>query len=342
MDVYKNKKVLVTGATGLIGSNLTEKLLSFGNVQVYALARNEDKIKELFKKYLNNNNFKYIIQDITEPLNFTEDFDYIFNAAGSIAGDVIRKYPVDIINANLKGIQNCLDYINSRKKGRLIVFSSATVYGNNTGKNLVVSEDDTTVTDKLSDRICAYSQSKRMAETLANAYFAQYGTDVVIARFSYVYGFTKFYPKTAFFEFIKKALNGEDIILNGTSFARRDNIYVQDAVNMLLCVAAEGVSGEAYNISCAEKSFAAIDEIAEEIANAANKIKNNGVKVIKKYFDEGVRSAGIIMNNAKTQALSCFRGGGRSPLTALTTGIFETVNKFNQEIINSEGGAKMK
>ena len=64
-----------------------------------------------------------------------------------------------------------------------------------------------------------------------------------------------------------------------------------------------------HDISCAEKSFAAIDEIAEEIANAANKIKNNGVKVIKKYFDEGVRSAGIIMNNAKTQALSCFRGG---------------------------------
>ena len=45
MDAYKNKKVLVTGATGLIGSNLTEKLLSFGNVQVYALTRNEDKIE---------------------------------------------------------------------------------------------------------------------------------------------------------------------------------------------------------------------------------------------------------------------------------------------------------
>lgn len=313
MKKFTDKNILITGATGLLGSNLTEKLMEYGDVRVTVLARNEDKIKGLFKKYLNNNNFKYIIQDITEPLKLTEDFDYIFNAAGSIAGDIIHKYPVDIIKANIKGTQNCLDYINSRKKGRLIIFSSATVYGNNTGKNLVVSEEDTTITDKLSDRICAYSQSKRMAETLANAYFVQYNTDVVIARFSYVYGFTKFYPKTAFFDFIQKALTGEDIVLNGAFFARRDNIYVQDAMNMLLCVAAEGVSGEAYNISCAEKCFAAIDEIAEEIANAVNKIKNNGVKVIKKYFDEDARSAGIIMNNAKTQSLSGFRGGGVKP-----------------------------
>ena len=309
MDAYKNKKVLVTGATGLIGSNLVEKLMSIDNIYVTVLARNENKVKAIFEKYLNSPNFKYIIQDITEPFNFTEDFDYIFHAAGSISGEAIRNYPVDIINANVEGTKNCLEYLKKNKKGRLVVFSSATVYGNSTGKNIIVDEEDTTITDKLGSAICAYSQSKRMAETLARAYFTQFNTSVVIARFSYVYGFTKFYPNTAFFEFIKKALNGEDIILNGTSFARRDNIYVKDAIDMLLVVAAEGVSGEAYNISCANKSFAAIDEIAEEIASAANKIKNTCVKVVKKCFDDNSRGAGIIINNAKIRALSDFRGG---------------------------------
>ena len=107
-------------------------------------------------------------------------------------------------------------------------------------------------------------------------------------------------------------MSGEDIILNGTSFARRDNIYVKDAIKFLLLVAMYGESSQSYNISSMNQggNFAAIDEIAEKIVNAANLIKNSRVKVVKKYFDDTDRDAGIVMNNSKTLALCGFSGGG--------------------------------
>lgn len=325
-NLYKNKSILITGATGLIGSNLTEKLMEYGDVKVTVLARNESKIKDLFAKHLNNNNFKYIIQDVTEPFKFTEEFDYIFHAAGAISGDVIRSFPVDIINANIEGTKNCLDYLKNQGKGRMIIFSSATVYGNCTGKDIVVQEKDTTVTDSLDSPVCPYSQSKRMVETLGKSYSKQYGVDVVIARFSYVYGFTKYYPNTAFFNFIKKALSGEDIILNGTSFARRDNIYVKDAIKFLLLVAMYGESSQSYNISSMNQggNFAAIDEIAEKIVNAANEITGKYSKVEKKEFTESSRFGGIILDNAKILNLL----QSSKSITTLQQGIFETVKTF--------------
>ena len=328
MDNFKNKTVLVTGATGLIGSNLVHKLMESNLTKVVVLARNKEKILNIFSDYLKYPNFKYIIQDITEPIKSQEKFDYIFHAAGSIAGDAIRNYPVDVINANIQGTVNCLEYLKQKKHGRLIIFSSATVYGNATGKNITVTEADTTHTDSLDNPICAYSQSKRMAETLARAYHTQHNIDIVIARFSYVFGYTKYYPNTAIFNFIQKALKGEDIILTGTLFARRDNIYVEDAINMLLSVASNGNSGEAYNISSNGKSdnFAAIDEIAEEIVKSANKIKKTSVSVIKKQFPDEQREAGLILDNHKTLAITKLK---EEDITNLSVAVSQTVHKYN-------------
>ena len=98
-------------------------------------------------------------------------------------------------------------------------------------------------------------------------------------------------------DFIKNALSGEDIILNGTSFARRDNIYVKDAIKFLLLVAMYGESSQSYNISSMNQggNFAAIDEIAEKFVNAANEITGKYSKVEKKEFTESSRFGGIIL-----------------------------------------------
>lgn len=305
MNTFKDKVVLITGATGLIGSNLVRKLMNANSAKVVILARNEEKVLNVFAEYLNDCNFEYIIQDITEPIKSKEKFDFIFHAAGSIAGEVIRNYPVDVINANIQGTFNCLEYLKKQRHGRIIIFSSATVYGNSE-KERIVKEADTQLTDSLDNPICAYSQSKRMAETLAKAYNVQYGIDSVIVRFSYVYGYTKCYPNTAIFNFIQKALKGEDIVLNGTNFAKRDNIYIEDAIDMLLAITTNGKSGEAYNISSNGKNgnYAAIDEIAQEIVNSANKLTNSSVKLVKKTFDEEDRLPGFVMDNAKTLAVT--------------------------------------
>lgn len=330
MNTLNGKTVLITGATGLIGSSLTEALMKNDNIRVTVLARNENKIKKLFSKYLDKSNFSYLVQDISEPIKIDTQYDFIFHGAGAISGEIIKNNPVDIIKPNILGAINCLELLKKQGYGRFIAFSSATVYGNNTEHNIAVNEADTQITNSLDESICAYSQSKRMTETLAKAYYSQYGVESIIARFGYVYGFSKFPPNTAFFNFIKTALAGNDIVLNGKCFERRDNIYVKDAVKLLITLANEGKSGESYNVASGGQkgNFVAIDEMAEEIVKAANKITGKSAKVIKLKFEDTERKAGIIMNMDKTLDLTCIEHN--EPISDIETGISETVFLYSQ------------
>lgn len=324
---------MVTGATGLIGSNLVDKLIEMKDVNIVVLARNEEKVKKGFAEYIGKNNFKYYIQDICEPISFEEQVDYIFHAAGPMEGKIIANYPVDVIKPNINGTINCLEFLKNQKEktglnGRLVLFSSVTVYGNITDKDVIVTEEDTRVTDKLNANNACYSQSKRMIEVIANSYSKQYGIDVVIARFSTVYGKTRFIPDTAFYEFIKKAICKQDIVLNSTGLARRDNIYVEDAINALLVITFKGKSGEAYNISSNGDggNFASVDEIAVKVSEIANELGiNSTIKVIFKNKNDSKRASGIKMDNQKVKDLGWKLG------YSLEEGINETI-KFTNNI----------
>lgn len=317
MNAFDRKRILITGATGLMGKNLTERLLEAG-ASVIALGRTEEKIKKVFSRHLCNDNFSYIVSNISSSFPDVDKIDYIFHAASPISGTEIRTFPVDTISANIYGVRNCLEFLRKQGYGRLVVFSSATAYGNfNLTEDITVTEDMTDKADALHTSNTPYSESKRMVEVLARAYGIQYGVDSVIVRIGYVYGYTNPRPNTAFYEFIGKAICGESITLNNSGMGRRDNIYVDDVVKGLILVAAEGVNGEAYNLSSNGDlgNFRAIDEIAEIIANVA------GVEAIVKPI-EGKRKPGMKMDNRKAKAL------GWSVEVGLEEGIVRTVKAY--------------
>ena len=230
--MFEGKTVLVTGATGLVGSHIVNEFMQMDNVHVIALSRSEEKLKKVFGKYLEDARFRIIAQNVSEKINSDiGPVDYLFHAASPMEGKIIANYPVDVVSPNLVGTINCLEYLREQKEvkgksGRLILFSSVTVYGNNTNNDICVKESDTKVADFLDAVNAPYSQSKRMSEVIARAYGKQYGIDIVIARLSTVYGDTCIVPDTAFYEFINKALKRESIIVNSSSAPRRDNIYI--------------------------------------------------------------------------------------------------------------------
>ena len=308
---FNGKTVLVTGATGLIGSNLIDKLMSMKNVNVIALARNREKLNISFSEYMNNKNFNVLVQDICTPINIPDGvyIDYIFHAAGAMTGEIINNRPLEVIDANLTGTRNCLELLNEQMKngykGRLLLFSSVTVYGNNSDTDKIVTEKDTDVAGVLDIPYAAYAETKRMSEVLALSYFRQCDIDVVIARLSTVYGFTKFPPNTAFYEFITKALNNEDILLKNSNLPRRDNIYIDDAINGLLLICEKGIKGEAYNISSNGElgNFAAVDEIAEIITKISNETYEKNIAVKYENASTTARKAGVKLDNAKVKEL---------------------------------------
>lgn len=327
-ESYKNKYVIVTGATGLIGSHLVEKMLSEG-AKVIAIGRNQNKLEDVFKGITNHINLSFLVGNILDGiLDNIDNIDYIFHAASPISGLEIAERPVDTIEANLLGTRLCLECLRKQKEktklvGKLIIFSSATVYGNCFAEDIIVTEKETYKADALDTVNAPYFESKRMIEVLAKAYHTQYGVESSIVRISYAYGYTKYKPNTAFYEFIDGALAGRDIVLNNSGIGRRDNIYVKDVVEGLSIVALKGNVGEAYNISSnGEKgNFSGIDEIAEIIASCVNEKVTKKIRV-KIKAHEGNRAPGMLLDNSKLKEL------GWPLKTDIHEGIKDTIEKY--------------
>jgi len=320
MSVFYNKTVVVTGATGLLGGSVVSATLKCG-AKVVAIGRSMAKLIQSFGK---RENLSFMEHDVSLPLpSSLGKVDFIFHAASPIAGDVIKNAPLDVINSNLNGSINCLEYLREQGTGKMIVFSSATVYNAATATDNIVSEEQTSYADPIDGPNAPYSESKRMIEVIARAYNKQYDVDVLVARFSYLYGFSQNPAKTAFYEFVFKALNGENIELNKSGLPRRDNIYVDDAVDALMHLCEYGFNGEVYNISSCgdEGNYAAIDEIAESIARNVNEINGSSVKVVYKSENDN-RVEGLRLNNKR------LKDTGWHIKYSLDKGIHQTLMKY--------------
>ena len=101
----KNKTVLVTGATGLIGSNLVKRLLN-ENVRVIANARSYERLASAFSDQLSNTNLVFLIQDISRVIVIDEKVDVIFHAASPQENEIINNQPLEVIFPNILGTIN--------------------------------------------------------------------------------------------------------------------------------------------------------------------------------------------------------------------------------------------
>lgn len=332
MYSYKGCTVVVTGATGLIGSNLVHALMAMEQVKVIAVSRSKEKAKCCFGDYFQSPRFQFIAQDIAKQLEINEPIHYIFHAAGPVAGSIIKETPLDVILPNLVGVRNCLELLKKQREifgvqGRMIVFSSATIYGGNDQEKRIVTENDTEIAPFLHDANICYSETKRMVEVIAKAYAQQEAIDIVIGRFSYVYGFSECHPNTAFFEFIDTALCGENIHINSPTLYMRDNIFVDDAVEGILTIGQKGVSGEAYNISSNGElgNYASVDKMANEIISIINKLRKTKESIGVRVPDCGVTKLfGVQLDNSKLKSL------GWKIEHSLKMGIEKTIDKIIQ------------
>lgn len=311
MSGFENKTILITGASGLIGSNLVDRLMQSGIAKLIVTGRNKSKLEKSFPDYNGSKIFQVIEHDASTPYpEEIKNVDYIFHAAGPMERNIVMNNPVNVILPNVLGTINALEFLKKQEsetgcKGRAVIFSSVTVYNNPTNEDYVAVERETSFAQPLDALSVCYSESKRMSEVIAKSYVKQYGIDAVIARFSTVYGPTRNIPDTAFYEFISNAVEGRNIVLNGVNAPRRDNIYVDDAVEGLMQVALKGIRSESYNISSNGErgNYIAVDEIAELIAKVVGNVYQRiPVKVVKP-LPAGQRKPGLKLSNEKLKKL---------------------------------------
>ena len=281
-DKFKNKKILITGASGLICSFLIDVLMYRNkmyndNVKIYMLCRNENKLKERFNYYNlekigdnNTSNLIYIIQDVCNSFNFDIDFDYLIHGASNTHPKLYSTDPVGTINTNIIGLNNILNYCIKHKPERIFMMSSVEIYGENKGDTEYFSEEYLGYINCNTAR-AGYPESKRLCESMCQAYISQYNLDIVIGRLSRVYGPTLLKDDSkALSQFIKNAINGENIVLKSEGKQYFSYIYMADAVSAILKLIFDGKCGEAYNISDCNSNIT-LKDLAKILAGYNNK-----------------------------------------------------------------------
>ena len=272
-NCFKNKTVLITGATGLIGSEIVFSFICANrikdlNVKVIAFVRNEAKAENLFKNILNNSNFKLHIADIKDEINIEENIDYIIHCANITSSQMMLEKPVETSLIALDGTKNILEFACKKEVKSLIFLSSLEIYGL-INKEELIKEDDFGYIDLSNPRSC-YPESKRMAENLCIAYSHQYGLNTKIARLTQTFGAgINDEDKRVFAQFVQSAINKKNIVLHTKGNTTRNYCYLTDAINGILTVLIKGENKNAYNIANKNARFSIL-EMAEMIAKKTN------------------------------------------------------------------------
>lgn len=190
----KNSSVLISGATGLIGSFLVDVIMHQNQVlglqcNVYALGRSEEKAKVRFGYCYDSEWFQFIPYDINKPFVRDDigDVDYVLHLASNTHPVAYATDPIGAITTNIIGTQNMLDFAYVHHAKRCAFASSNEVYGENRGDVEKFNEAYCGYIDCNTMR-AGYPESKRCGEALCQAYIKQKEMDIVIPRLTRSYG----------------------------------------------------------------------------------------------------------------------------------------------------------
>ena len=270
----RSTSILLTGACGMIGTFLIDVLMCRNrvwkdNIKICGVTRRKAEAEKKFASCLEEG-LSFLEWDVTTPFPKEEEqiWDYMIHGASNTHPLAYSADPVGTIGGNVLGLWNLLEMGRRCLKKRLLFMSSVEIYGENATDIPAFAETDLGYLNCNTLR-AGYPESKRLSESLCQAYRSQYGIDFASARLSRVYGPTmREDDSKALSQFIKNAVRGEDIVLKSEGNQYFSYTYVADAAAALLWVLLEGETGEAYNVAD-ERSDITLKDLAGLLAKSA-------------------------------------------------------------------------
>lgn len=229
MNQISNKKILVTGGAGFIGSNLCEHLLQHNN-QVICLDNFATGRTKNIQHLLDNPNFTLIVGDIRNIADChkaAENVDYILHQAA--LGSVPRSIndPITSNDVNVSGFLNMLVAARDAKVKKFVYAASSSTYGD--------SEALPKVEDNIGKPLSPYAITKYVNELYADIFYRTYGLNTIGLRYFNVFG-RKQDPNGAYAavipKFVMQLMKHESPVINGDGNYSRDFTYVDNVIQM--------------------------------------------------------------------------------------------------------------
>ena len=274
-EKLKNSNILVTGASGLIGSQIVKAIMCSNrknntNIHVIAMGRKFENVYESLEKV------DLICSDIRDEIKIDESIDYIIHCASATASKEFVTHPVDVIDVSVLGTRNVLNLAREKKVKAMVYLSSMEAFGQTNPSLESVKEEDLGYIDVNSIRSC-YSESKRMIECMCSCYAFQYGLNVKSARLAQTFGAGVLKTENRIFaQFARSVIDNKDIVLHTKGESYGNYCYSRDAIVAILMLLIKGNAGESYNISNPETNI-----MIKDMANmVATKIAKGKIKVV--------------------------------------------------------------
>lgn len=265
-SIFADKKVLITGGAGFIGSSLAHTLVGL-EAEVTVL----DAMLPLYGGNMFNlegikNKIKFIEGDIRDKElvnNLVKSQDFIFDLAAQVSYIDSKELPFLDLDINCLGRLMVLDAIKAMAPTARVIFSSSRmVYGKI--HSIPVAENHPT------EPLSIYGIHKLTGEKYYRYYHDTFGLDTLVVRLPNPYGVRqqmKHGKYSIVGWFLRQALVGETITIFGEGLQEMDYIYIDDVVEGLLQVAEKGLAGEIYNLGTKERVplVKMVDSILEEV-----------------------------------------------------------------------------
>ena len=228
MKNHSEKKIMVTGGAGFLGSHLIDKLIKSG-AQVICVDNLQTGSVKNITHHFNNSNFKFLNHDITYPLDI--DVDEIYNLACPASPIKYQFDPIKTIKTSIYGAINLLD-LAKKNSAKIMQASTSEVYGDPLVHPQIESYWGNV--NSIGTRSC-YDEGKRCAETLFFDYYRQSDVRIKVARIFNTYG-PRMDPEDGrvVSNFIMQALRNEPITLYGDGSQTRSFCYVDDLIDVFI------------------------------------------------------------------------------------------------------------
>jgi UDP-glucuronate decarboxylase len=326
-ETFRDKTVLITGATGRLGMYILEAISKANidwnlNITILAMARNEEKLKKIFGNSLQLPYIHTLVQDITEPIQWNGEVHYIFHTAGLASPMDFTYRPVDTLWGHVRGTRNILELAREKHSRKVFYVSTVEIYGE-WNKNEKIRETDMGSVCCTSARAC-YSEAKRLCETMLAAYAEQYHIPYSGVRLCHTFGpGIALDDGRAFSEFLKSVLDGQDIVLQSDGSAMRTYTYVADAIGAMILVFTKG-KNEFYNVANLD-NLISIRDLAELIAG----LDPNG-KVRVRYGEQKCEGLKYLPFKLAIMNVDKIRQLGWAPQVGLEMAFRYTLEAFSQ------------